>query len=120
MEAKDYHPMWKDLGLNLEAHDQLLNVLGQAYKDIYMTQENRPKGMQYLDFVISEAHGLRIEELMETKKKGSKVIGTFCVYVPEELILAVGGTCVGLCAGAEIGIDEAEKVLPRNTCALIC
>jgi benzoyl-CoA reductase/2-hydroxyglutaryl-CoA dehydratase subunit BcrC/BadD/HgdB len=47
------------------------------------------------------------------------VIGTFCVYVPEELILAVGGTCVGLCAGAEIGIDEAEKVLPRNTCALI-
>jgi benzoyl-CoA reductase/2-hydroxyglutaryl-CoA dehydratase subunit BcrC/BadD/HgdB len=117
--GKDYRPMWKDLGLNLEAHDKLLNVLGQAYKDIYMKQENRPKGMQYLDFVISEAHGLRIEELMETKRKGNKVIGTFCVYVPEELILAVGGTCVGLCAGAEIGIDEAEKVLPRNTCALI-
>jgi len=111
--------MWKDLGLNLEAHDQLLVVLGKAYKDIYMSQESRPKGMQYLDFVISEAHGLRIEELMDTKKKGNKVIGTFCVYVPEELILAVGGTCVGLCAGAEIGIDEAEKVLPRNTCALI-
>ncbi len=47
------------------------------------------------------------------------MIGTFCVYVPEELILAVEGTCVGLCAGADIGIDEAEKVLPRNTCALI-
>jgi benzoyl-CoA reductase/2-hydroxyglutaryl-CoA dehydratase subunit BcrC/BadD/HgdB len=56
---------------------------------------------------------------MEEKQKGNKVFGTFCVYVPEELILAVGGTCVGLCAGAEIGIDEAEKVLPRNTCALI-
>jgi benzoyl-CoA reductase/2-hydroxyglutaryl-CoA dehydratase subunit BcrC/BadD/HgdB len=26
---------------------------------------------------------------------------------------------VGLCAGAEIGKGEAEKVLPRNTCALI-
>ena len=119
MEKKDYRPMWKDLGLSLEGHDQLLAVLGNAYKDIYMSQENRPKGMQYLDFVISEAHGLRIEELIETKKKGNKVVGTFCVYVPEELILAVGGTCVGLCAGAEIGIDEAEKVLPRNTCALI-
>lgn len=119
MTQKDYRSMWKELGLNLEAHDQLLIVLGQAYKDIYMRQENRPRGMQYFDFVISEAHGLRIEELMETKKKGNKVIGTFCVYVPEELILAVGGTCVGLCAGAEIGIDEAEKVLPRNTCALI-
>jgi benzoyl-CoA reductase/2-hydroxyglutaryl-CoA dehydratase subunit BcrC/BadD/HgdB len=111
--------MWKDLGLNLEGHDQLLAVLGKAYKDIYMSQENRPKAMQYLDFVISEVHGLRVEELMEAKKKGNKVVGTFCVYVPEELILAVGGTCVGLCAGAEIGIDEAEKVLPRNTCALI-
>jgi hypothetical protein len=33
MEGKDYHPMWKDLGLNLEGHDQLLNVLGQAYKE---------------------------------------------------------------------------------------
>jgi benzoyl-CoA reductase/2-hydroxyglutaryl-CoA dehydratase subunit BcrC/BadD/HgdB len=119
MEKKDYRPMWKDLGLNLEGHDQLLAVLGNAYKDIYLSQENRPKGMQYLDFVISEAHGLRIEELMEAKKKGNKVVGTFCVYVPEELILAVGGTCVGLCAGAEIGTDEAEKVLPRNTCALI-
>ena len=119
MEKKDYRPMWKELGLNLEGHDQLLAVLGNAYKDIYMSQENRPKAMQYLDFVISEAHGLRIEELMEEKTKGNKVIGTFCVYVPEELILAVGGTCVGLCAGAEIGIDEAEKVLPRNTCALI-
>ena len=119
MEKKDYRPMWKDLGLNLGGHDQLLAVLGKAYKDIYLSQENRPKAMQYLDFVISEAHGLRIEELVEEKRKGNKVIGTFCVYVPEELILAVGGTCVGLCAGAEIGMDEAEKVLPRNTCALI-
>ncbi len=111
--------MWKDLGLNLEGHNQLLAVLGKAYKDIYMSQENRPKAMQYLDFVISEVHGLRVKELMEEKRKENKVIGTFCVYVPEELILAVGGTYVGLCAGAEIGIDEAEKVLPRNTCALI-
>ena len=119
MERKDYRQMWKDLGLNLEAHDQLLTILGNAYKDIYLSQESRPKGMQYLDFVISEVHGLRVKELMEEKQKGNKVIDTFCVYVPEELILAVGGTCVGLCAGAEIGIDEAEKVLPRNTCALI-
>ena len=119
MEQKDYRPMWKDLGLNLEAHDQLMAVLGRAYKDIYMSQENRPKAMQYLDFVISEVHGLRVKELIDDKQKGNKVFGTFCVYVPEELILAAGGTCVGLCAGAEIGIDEAEKVLPRNTCALI-
>ena len=34
-------------------------------------------------------------------------------------MLAAGGIQVGLCAGAEIGSAEAERVLPRNTCALI-
>lgn len=29
------------------------------------------------------------------------MIGTFCVFVPEELVLAAGAIQVGLCAGAE-------------------
>jgi len=111
--------MWKGLDLNLEAHDGLLGVLSDAYKGIYLAQENRPEGMKYFDFVISEVHGLRIEEIVEAKKEKRKVIGTFCVYVPEELILAVDGVCIGLCAGADVGSDEAEKYVPRNTCALI-
>ena len=111
--------MWGDLGLNVEAHEELLNVLGQFYKDIYLSQQNRPKGMEYLDFVLPEIHGLRIEELVNARAEGRKVIGTFCLYVPEELVLAVNGVCVGLCAGADIGAEAAEKVLPRNTCALI-
>lgn len=119
MATKDYTGMWKDLGINLEAHDGLLKVLGQAYTDVYLTQENRPEGMEYLDFVLSEIHGLRIEELQTAKKEGRKVIGTFCLYVPEEIILASDAVCVGLCAGAEVGTEEAERILPRNTCALI-
>jgi benzoyl-CoA reductase/2-hydroxyglutaryl-CoA dehydratase subunit BcrC/BadD/HgdB len=75
--------------------------------------------MEYFDFVLSEIHGLRIKELMDAKDQGRKVIGTFCVFVPEELILAVDAICVGLCAGAELGFEEAEKYLPRNTCSLI-
>ncbi len=117
--AKDYTPMWKDLDLNLAAHSGLLSVLSDAYKSIYLSQKNRPEGMKYFDFVISEVHGLRIEEIVEAKKEKRKVIGTFCVYVPEELVLAVDGVCIGLCAGAEVGSDEAEKYIPRNTCALI-
>ncbi len=119
MKKKDYTPMWKGLGIDIEAHNGLLKFLGKAYADIYLSQENRPKGMEYLDFVITEIHGLRIEELLEAKKGGRKVIGTFCLYVPEEIILAAGGVCVGLCAGADIGTSQAEQVLPRNTCALI-
>jgi benzoyl-CoA reductase/2-hydroxyglutaryl-CoA dehydratase subunit BcrC/BadD/HgdB len=116
---KDYTPMWTELGLNLEAHAGLMDVLGTFYNDIYLSQHNRPKGMGYLDFVISEIHGLRIEELLAAKAQGRKVIGTFCLYVPEEIMLAADAVSVGLCAGADIGTSQAEQVLPRNTCALI-
>ncbi len=114
-----YRNIWKELGLNMEAHDGLLGVLSDFYKNIYLSQKNRPETMKYFDFVISEVHSLRIKELYDAKKKGSKIIGTFCVFVPEELILAVDGIAVGLCAGAELGYDEAEQYIPRNTCALI-
>ena len=111
--------MWEKLNLDLAAHEGLLQVLGKFYGDIYLSQSGRLKGMEYLDFVLSEVHGLRIKELQEAKAQGKKVIGTFCVFVPEELVLAAGAIQVGLCAGAEIGKEAAEKILPRNTCALI-
>jgi len=114
-----YDEMWTGLGIDLEAHDSLLRVLGSAYKDIYLKQENRPKGMEYFDFVVSELHGLRVKELMDARANGRKVIGTFCVFVPEELIIAVNAIAVGLCAGADIASDAAEEYVPRNTCALI-
>jgi benzoyl-CoA reductase/2-hydroxyglutaryl-CoA dehydratase subunit BcrC/BadD/HgdB len=114
-----YDEMWEKLNLDLTAHEGLLQVLGKFYGDIYLSQEGRLKGMEYLDFVLSEVHGLRIKELQEAKAQGRKIIGTFCVFVPEELVLAADAVCVGLCAGAEIGKEAAEKILPRNTCALI-
>jgi benzoyl-CoA reductase/2-hydroxyglutaryl-CoA dehydratase subunit BcrC/BadD/HgdB len=117
--VEDYRQMWTDLGLNLEAHDVLLGVLSQAYESIFLSQKERPQGMGYFDFVMSEVHGLRIKELVDAKKQGRKVIGSYCVFVPEELILAVDGVSVGLCAGAEFGFEDAEKLLPRNTCSLI-
>ena len=117
--ATDYRQMWTDLGLNLEAHDMLLGAIPVLYQNAYLTQEKRPEGMAYFDFVMSEIHGLRIKELVDHKAAGGTVIGTFCVYVPEEIIRALGGQAVGLCAGAEWAYDEVERVLPRNTCALI-
>jgi len=114
-----YDDMWEKLNLDLGAHEGLLQVLGKFYGDIYLTQSGRLKGMEYLDFVLSEVHGLRIKELQAAKARGQKIIGTFCVFVPEELSLAADAIQVGLCAGAEIGKDAAEKILPRNTCALI-
>lgn len=117
--AEGYREMWGSLGLNLEAHEGLLAVLSDAYQNIYLSQKNRPAGMQYFDYVVSEVHGQRIVELLKAKIDGKHIIGTFCIYVPEELILALDGVSIGLCAGADVGAEEAEKYIPRNTCALI-
>ena len=107
----DYTKMWSELGLDLKGHDALLSVLGGAYTDIFLSQKNRPEGMKYFDFVMSEVHGLRIKELMDAKAQGRKIIGSYCVFVPEELILAVDGVSVGLCAGAEFNFEGAETLL---------
>lgn len=115
----DYTKMWEELGLDLEAHAKLLEALPPTYYDVYLKQENRPRGMEYFDFVVNEIHGLRVQELQEFRSNGGKVVGTFCVFVPEELILAAGGVYVGLCAGLEVGTAKAEAVLPRNICPLI-
>ena len=56
--SEDYRSMWADLGLDLAAHDALLSVLGSAYQDIYLSQKNRPEGMGYFDYVMSEVHRL--------------------------------------------------------------
>ena len=117
--ATDYRPMWTRLGLDLDKHDALLNVLGQAYQSVFLSQKNRPEGMKYFDFVMSEVHGLRIQELQEAKAAGRKVVGSFCTFVPEEMILAANGVSVGLCAGADFNVEAAERYVPRSTCSLI-
>lgn len=117
--ANNNREMWTGLGLNMEKHDALLSILTEAYPVIYLKQNNRPKGMTYFDFVISEIHGLRVKELIDHKEKGGKVFGTFCLYVPDEIINALNGLSIGLCAGTDFSIPDAETVLPRNLCALI-
>jgi len=117
--STEYRKMWQELGLDLENHDKLLQALPEIYASIYLSQEGRPTGMRYYDYVISEIHGLRIKELLEHKKRGGKVFGTFCIYVPDEIIIAAGGIAVGLCAGADFSVPVGEKLLPRNLCALI-
>jgi len=111
--------LWESLDLDIPAHDALLAVLGKFYGDIYLSQQGRLKGAEYLDFVLSEVHGLRIKEIQDTKATGKKVVGTFCVFVPEELTLAADAIQVGLCAGAKAGTEKAETLVPRNTCDLI-
>ncbi len=115
----DYHKMWEELGMNVELHDQLCEVLPQAFGDVYLSQDNRPEGMDYYNFVVSEIHGVCPAELIEHQKKGGKVFGTFCVYVPDEIVFAADAIATGLCGGSQFWVPGGEKVLPTNTCPLI-
>ena len=115
----DYEDMWKKLGLDLSRHDELLKALGGAHKNMIASQPNRPKTMAYFDDTVAVAHCARITELIDGKSKGWKVIGTFCIYVPEEIALAAGVTPVALCGGTQFSIPDAEAMFPRDICPLI-
>src|SRR5665647_3334157 len=117
--AEKYLEMRKSLGMDIEKHNQLLGILGQYFGAVYLAQKNRPKGMGYFDFVVSEIHGLRIKELNDLRAKGKKVVGAFCIYAPEEIAYAADATMVGLCGGADFSIPDAEAILPRTLCPLI-
>ncbi len=111
--------MWTELNIDLNSHDMLLNALGPMFQEAYLSQKNRPTGMGFYDFVVGDIHGIRVKELREHAKNGGKVVATYCVFVPEELVWAADAIPVGLCAGTQFSVPMAESVLPRNTCALI-
>ncbi len=72
--------------------------------------------------MLEEFNKLKEEGLIninEAKKRGVKVVGRYCTYCPNELVLAAGAIPVGLCSTSEAPIPAAEKVLPRNLCPLI-
>lgn len=55
----------------------------------------------------------------EIKDKGIPVIGSFCAYFPQEIAMAMGAACVGLCSVSDETIPAAEQTLPKNLCPLI-
>jgi benzoyl-CoA reductase/2-hydroxyglutaryl-CoA dehydratase subunit BcrC/BadD/HgdB len=78
---------------------------------------NRAKAMAYYDELFTSRKIL--DELLEQKKKGKKIIGTFCTMVPEELIYAAGAIPVRLCSGCNDAIKPGEEAYPRDACSLI-
>lgn len=118
-EMRNNIEAWKRLKIDIDTHNVVLDIVGGMYGNIYLTQKNRPARMDYFEGFAADLHGMRIHELMEAQAEGRKVIGTFCVFIPEELSIAVNALQIGLCAGAEMAFDAAESFVPRNTCALI-
>ena len=60
-----------------------------------------------------------VEKLLEVRKQGTRVVGIYCTFCPQELVIAAGAIPVGLCGTRDEPISAAEEVLPRNLCPLI-
>jgi len=75
----------------------------------------RPEKMNYFDSVIPNASA----SIKSMKDQGKKFVGFYCVFAPQELIVAAGAVPVTLCATKEEPIADGEKHLPRNFCPLI-
>ncbi len=60
-----------------------------------------------------------VMKIKEGKEKDLKVVGIYCTYCPQELVLAAGAVPVSLCGTKEEPIAAAEEILPRNLCPLI-
>jgi benzoyl-CoA reductase/2-hydroxyglutaryl-CoA dehydratase subunit BcrC/BadD/HgdB len=115
----EYEEMWEKLGLNLSRHDELLASIGEAHEKTIASQSNRPEAMAYFDEAVAVAHCRRAKELLDSKDKGQKIMGTFCIYVPDEIAIAAGVTPVALCGGTPFSIQYAETLFPRDICPLI-
>ncbi len=109
----------KDLGLDVDLHRRIFDAVDRNFRETVLAQKVRPARMAYFDGVIHEAHGGRVREIIERRAAGDKLIGTFCIYVPEEIVLALGAIPVALCGGTSLSIPYAEKLLPRDICPLV-
>ena len=58
-------------------------------------------------------------EVKKLKEEGVPVVGVYCTYFPQELVMAMGGASIGLCSMSEETVSEAEKEMPKNLCPLI-
>ncbi len=65
---------------------------------------------------LRERNALAVKE---AKENGRRVVGTYCLYSPAELVIAADAIPVMLCGTSQNPVPAAEKVLPRNLCPLI-
>ncbi|WP_421716664.1 double-cubane-cluster-containing anaerobic reductase [Arcobacter arenosus] len=119
MGVAEHKKLLSDIGVDVDRHAQMMSMGLESYEAQFKSQNNRPKGMEYFDWFMSEIQGQRIAEINKLRAEKKPAVGTFCIFVPEEIIVGAGGACFGLCGGSPATIADAETELPRNICPLI-
>ena len=119
MGVEEHKELLSSIGLDVEKHAKMMGMGYEGYKNQFMSQPNRPKAMEYFNWFMSEIQGQRMVEINDLKAQNKPAVGTFCIFVPEEIVVGAGGSCYGLCGGSPATIADAETELPRNVCPLI-
>lgn len=88
-----------------------------ATKYLHRMEElsGRPDALTPFTDVLKKAN-VDFERVMPADKK---VIGTYCMMVPQELIYAAGAENVKLCSGSFTGFSIGEDITPRDACPLV-
>ncbi len=78
-------------------------------------ERNRPPEMEYFDRFFRE-FGSREKRIVNSA--GKKIIGFYCMNVPEELVYAAGAFPVRLCAGSAEAAEAGEIYFPDVSCPM--
>jgi len=118
-EPDNLRNLLTDLGIDLALHDQLIAYNTGLHEHTFGSQTGRPQAMRLFDEAFHASHAGRVAEISDYRKQGGKSIGTFCIYVPDEIALAAGVLPIPLCGGTNWSVDHADKMFPRDICPLI-
>jgi len=81
-----------------------------------------PEGMGYFINIMKDVFVNQGKSLISTRFRGAdnrKLIGTYCIMVPEELIYASGAIPVRLCGGSYEASSIGDELVPRDTCPVV-
>jgi len=83
-----------------------------------------PQGMRYFidimrDVFVKDQEGHPFNSFCRQGANNRKVIGTYCLMVPEELIYAAGAIPVRLCGGSYEASCIGDELVPRDTCPVV-
>lgn len=90
----------------------LLKTKELIERNINMMKDNpnSPEGMKYF-YESAKYFNNRANEIKNFKDTGGNVIGTFCLFVPLELIYAAGAIPIRLCSGFYETTQPANQIL---------
>ncbi len=119
LDSKQLHDMWTELSMDVKLHDQLLENSEKTHSRNFLWQKNRPETMKAFDRALHDSHGQRVAEVIGYRKAGGRSIGSFCIYLPDEISMAAGVLNIPLCGGSGFSVNYADKILPRDICPLV-